>query len=135
MNSYDFFINEFICFMNSYMNSGLPRFQIKDPKYLFILRINCKFSIASSVCIFSLSYVGQRMTVFCRIHVGTCPGPSSTDDKPEQDVNIYVSHSRLNAYPMQDKPSMIAQHTAPRQRAARCRQAGPRGSAESRRLT
>ena len=27
MNSYDFFIYEFICFMNSYMNSGVPRFQ------------------------------------------------------------------------------------------------------------
>ena len=28
MNSYDFFIYEFICFMNSYMNSGVPRFQM-----------------------------------------------------------------------------------------------------------
>ena len=28
MNSYDSFIYEFICFMNSYMNSGLPRFQM-----------------------------------------------------------------------------------------------------------
>ena len=28
MNSYDFFIHEFICFMNSYMNSGVPRFQM-----------------------------------------------------------------------------------------------------------
>ena len=24
MNSYDFFMYEFICFMNSYMNSGVP---------------------------------------------------------------------------------------------------------------
>ena len=29
MNSYDFFIYEFICFMNSYMNSGVPRFQMQ----------------------------------------------------------------------------------------------------------
>ena len=29
MNSYDFFIHEFICFMNSYMNSGVPRFQMQ----------------------------------------------------------------------------------------------------------
>ena len=29
MNSYDFFMYEFICFMNSYMNSGVPRFQMK----------------------------------------------------------------------------------------------------------
>ena len=28
MNSYDFFIDEFICFMSSYMNSGVPRFQM-----------------------------------------------------------------------------------------------------------
>ena len=28
MNSYDFFIYEFICFMNSYMNSCVPRFQM-----------------------------------------------------------------------------------------------------------
>ena len=28
MNSYDFFIYEFICFMNLYMNSGVPRFQM-----------------------------------------------------------------------------------------------------------
>ena len=28
MNSYGFFIYEFICFMNSYMNSGVPRFQM-----------------------------------------------------------------------------------------------------------
>ena len=28
MNSYDFFMYEFICFMNSYMNSGVPRFQM-----------------------------------------------------------------------------------------------------------
>ena len=28
MNSYDFFIYEFTCFMNSYMNSGVPRFQM-----------------------------------------------------------------------------------------------------------
>ena len=28
MNSYDFFIHEFTCFMNSYMNSGVPRFQM-----------------------------------------------------------------------------------------------------------
>ena len=28
MNSYDFFIYEFICFINSYMNSGVPRFQM-----------------------------------------------------------------------------------------------------------
>ena len=28
MNSYDFFIYEFICFMNSYMNSGVSRFQM-----------------------------------------------------------------------------------------------------------
>ena len=28
MNSYDFFIYEFICFMYSYMNSGMPRFQM-----------------------------------------------------------------------------------------------------------
>ena len=28
MNSYDFFIYEFICFMNSYMNLGVPRFQM-----------------------------------------------------------------------------------------------------------
>ena len=28
MNSYDFFIYEFICCMNSYMNSGVPRFQM-----------------------------------------------------------------------------------------------------------
>ena len=28
MNSYDFFIYEFMCFMNSYMNSGVPRFQM-----------------------------------------------------------------------------------------------------------
>ena len=28
MNSYDFFIYEFICFMNSYMNSGVPRFHM-----------------------------------------------------------------------------------------------------------
>ena len=31
MNSYDFFIHEFICFMNSYMNSGVPRFQMPAP--------------------------------------------------------------------------------------------------------
>ena len=30
MNSYDFFIYEFICFMNSYMNLGVPRFQMQD---------------------------------------------------------------------------------------------------------
>ena len=30
MNSYDFFIYEFIYFMNSYMNSGVPRFQMKS---------------------------------------------------------------------------------------------------------
>ena len=29
MNSYDFFIYEFICFINSYMNFGVPRFQMK----------------------------------------------------------------------------------------------------------
>ena len=29
MNSYDFFIYEFICFMNSYMNSGVSRFQMQ----------------------------------------------------------------------------------------------------------
>ena len=28
MNSYVFFIYEFIYFMNSYMNSGVPRFQM-----------------------------------------------------------------------------------------------------------
>ena len=28
MNSYDFFIYEFIYFMNSYMNSGVSRFQM-----------------------------------------------------------------------------------------------------------
>ena len=28
MNSYDFFIYEFICFINLYMNSGVPRFQM-----------------------------------------------------------------------------------------------------------
>ena len=28
MNSYYFFIYEFICFINSYMNSGVPRFQM-----------------------------------------------------------------------------------------------------------
>ena len=28
MNSYEFFIYEFICFMNSYMNSCVPRFQM-----------------------------------------------------------------------------------------------------------
>ena len=28
MNSYEFFIYEFICFMNSYMNSGVSRFQM-----------------------------------------------------------------------------------------------------------
>ena len=32
MNSYDFFIYEFICFMNSYMNSGVPRFQMLNPQ-------------------------------------------------------------------------------------------------------
>ena len=34
MNSFDFFIYEFICFMNSYMYSGVPRFQMvfKDGK-------------------------------------------------------------------------------------------------------
>ena len=30
MNSYDFFIYEFIWFMDSYMNSGVPRFQISE---------------------------------------------------------------------------------------------------------
>ena len=30
MNSYDIFIYEFVCFMNSYMNSGVPRFQMPD---------------------------------------------------------------------------------------------------------
>ena len=31
MNSYDFFhIYEFICFMNSYMNSGVPKFQMQQ---------------------------------------------------------------------------------------------------------
>ena len=34
MNSYDFFIYEFICFMNSYMNSGVPRFQMSVTKDL-----------------------------------------------------------------------------------------------------
>ena len=29
MNSYDFFIHKLTCFMNSYMNSGVPRFQVK----------------------------------------------------------------------------------------------------------
>ena len=29
MNSYDFFIHEFRCFMNSYMNLGVPRFQMR----------------------------------------------------------------------------------------------------------
>ena len=29
MNSYDFFMSEFICFMNSYMNLGVPRFQMQ----------------------------------------------------------------------------------------------------------
>ena len=28
MSSYDFFKYEFICFMNSYMNSGVPRLQM-----------------------------------------------------------------------------------------------------------
>ena len=28
MNSYDLFVHEFICFINSYMNSGVPRFQM-----------------------------------------------------------------------------------------------------------
>ena len=31
MNSYDFFIYEFIFFMNSYMNSGVARFQMLSP--------------------------------------------------------------------------------------------------------
>ena len=36
MNSYDFFINEFICFMNSYMNSDVPRFQMRAWRNLVI---------------------------------------------------------------------------------------------------
>ena len=40
MNSYDFFIYEFICFMNSYMNSGVPRFQMSG-----LIKFTCKFKL------------------------------------------------------------------------------------------
>ena len=49
MNSYDFFIYEFICFMNSYMNSGVPRFQMMDSclpkleKYYLVPGLSMKF--------------------------------------------------------------------------------------------
>ena len=38
MNSYNFFkfIYEFICFMNSYMNSGVPRFQMQPSGRVFV---------------------------------------------------------------------------------------------------
>ena len=45
MNSYDFFIYEIICFMNSYMNSGVPRFQIATathPSHLFFQAESCR---------------------------------------------------------------------------------------------
>ena len=37
MNSYDFFIHEFIFFMNSYMNLGVPRFQMVYCNYTSII--------------------------------------------------------------------------------------------------
>ena len=36
MNSYDFFIYEFICFMSSYMNLGVPRFQMLDLGFVLL---------------------------------------------------------------------------------------------------
>ena len=41
MNSYDFFIYEFICFINSYMNSGVPRFQMPI-EYSLSLRLGVR---------------------------------------------------------------------------------------------
>ena len=38
MNSYDFFIYDFICFMNSYKDSGVPRFQMFRLTLAFGLR-------------------------------------------------------------------------------------------------
>ena len=38
MNSYVFFIYEFICYINSYMNSGVPRFQTRMVKINFLIR-------------------------------------------------------------------------------------------------
>ena len=53
MNSYDFFIYEFICFMNTYINSGVPRFQITFPALVvestWCLPYQCKASRAASV--------------------------------------------------------------------------------------
>ena len=47
MNSYGFFIYEFICFINSYMNLGVPRFQmvtVDDPKKKSYSSFKCSLS-------------------------------------------------------------------------------------------
>ena len=60
MNSCDFFIYEFICFMNSYMNSGVPRFQM--------LRVSDYRSLSESPA-------GNLPTTACRRPAST-PAPA-----------------------------------------------------------
>ena len=47
MYSYDFFIYEFICFMNSYMISGVPRFQMDNSFECSYDAYLCSFAVAA----------------------------------------------------------------------------------------
>ena len=59
MNSYDFFIYKFICFMNSYMNSGVLRFQM-DVRLVLQSEVGGPTSEASTPPLASTYLEGRR---------------------------------------------------------------------------